>query len=246
MNTTSDQVIAFRSQFQKRLDLGNEAAIASLMYALILVHQDATRTETPFLLNLIYHPIWGEYIYANPTLLQSVVKRVSRGRLVNPDALAIWGKIATLCQKVHDGAEVSDLQKAQCEYIEALTKPKIPQDGAQQQTIDAVVDFHELLDELIEKDNLVVPIQGTRQSYEFAASVLPGFSIALNWVADALGRNMADAVDILKHRLSQSDNGPNNLDGEPTSSSTGGKSNPHLLERTLLRKFVLDIWAQET
>ena len=270
MNTNNNQVVVFRSEFQKRLRLGNEAAIASLIYALVYVHQDATRYASdsnaipppgdmskyvdqdatlpppPFLLELIYHPIWGEYVYANPILLQSVVTRVKRGRLVNPDALVIWEKAATLRQTMRDGVEVSDLKKALCEYTEALKKGKIPQNGAQQEIIDAVVDFHMLLGELLKKDHLVdVPNQGEKQSYVLAASGLPGFAVALTWAADALGRKMEDAIDILKQRLSQSDNDQTDPNDGPTSGHTGGKSKPCMLERTLLETCVLHKWAQE-
>ena len=283
MSTNNDQVVDFRSQFQKRLDLGNEAAIASLIYALVYVHQDAARTDSPdshaapllgdksksvdrdttlppppFILKLVYHPVWGEYVYANPILLKKVVERVSKRKLVNPDALAVWRGIADLCKAMHDFKHDKEhdkknkedalncLKKALEAYIETLKSGKIPQTGEEQKTMDAVVDFHKILLELLDSsDPEHVPNIGDKESYKSAADKLPGFAIALNWIAGVLDEKEG-AVALLRHLLDGKSDGAPTKVNELTSSPIGRKSAPCKLERTLLKTFVLEIWDQES
>lgn len=195
MKYQTDVKEKFRGQLDQRLKLANEAAAAILIYALIYVHQDAQRSEFPFLLDLVYHPTYGEYVYANPSLLRSVLMQCFGRKVMDSESLAVWQQLACLCQIMHDKTKIDDLPKYLYGYAAALRKPRIPKTRNEENTITAVADFHQLLGEMLSDDDRTgVPKLGDKDSYINAADKLRGFASALNWAAESLDGSVEKAL----------------------------------------------------
>lgn len=147
-------------RLRPRLVAGSDVATSALIYALVHIHQDRQREKYPLLLQVIYHPEWGKYVFRRPRLLCSVLVHYATGNLWNQDAFKVWEKACCLYDKLLlPDLTSSSIQAVLTDYVAALRVRKLPGDKAEERVNRDVARLHEILCSLLSQPTVFPQVQ---------------------------------------------------------------------------------------